>query len=52
MGCMFVSCVEILTSPVCWEKGMAAHYIILTWRIQWTEEPGSATAHGVTKSRT
>ena len=34
------------------EKGMAAHSIILTWRIQWTEEPGSATAHGVTKSQT
>ena len=22
------------------EKGMAAHSIILAWRIPWTEEPG------------
>ena len=23
------------------EKGMAAHFSILAWRIPWTEEPGS-----------
>ena len=22
------------------EKGMATHFIILAWRITWTEEPG------------
>ena len=24
----------------------------LAWRISWTEEPGGATVHGVTKSQT
>ena len=23
------------------EKGMATHFSILTWRLPWTEEPGS-----------
>ena len=32
------------------EKEMATHSIILAWRIPWTEEPGQATVHGVTKS--
>ena len=27
------------------EKGMAAHSSILTWRIPWSEEPGSALGH-------
>ena len=31
---------------------MATHSSILAWRIQWTEEPGQATVHGVTKSQT
>ena len=31
---------------------MATHSSILAWRIPWTEEPGGATVHGVTKSRT
>ena len=31
---------------------MAAHSSILAWRIPWTEEPGGATVHGVTKSST
>ena len=34
------------------EKGMATHSSILAWRIPWTEEPGRATVHGVTKSQT
>ena len=32
------------------EKGIATHSSILAWRIPWTEEPGGATVHGVTKS--
>ena len=32
------------------EDGMAAHSIMLAWRIPWTEEPG--TVHRVTRSRT
>ena len=31
------------------EKEMAVHSIILAWEIPWTEEPGGATVHGVTK---
>ena len=34
------------------EEGMATHSSILVWRIPWTEKPGGATVHGVTKSRT
>ena len=34
------------------EKGMAAHFSFLSWRIPWTEEPGGATVHGVAKSWT
>ena len=34
------------------EKGMATHSSNLAWRIPWTEEPGWATVHGVTKSWT
>ena len=30
---------------------MPTHSSILAWRIPWTEEPGGATVHGVTKSR-
>ena len=33
------------------EKKMATHSSTLTWKIPWTEEPGS-TVHGVAKSRT
>ena len=33
------------------QKGMATHFSILAWRIPWTEEPGGATVHGVTKSQ-
>ena len=33
-------------------EGHTTHSSILTWRIQWTEEPGGATVHRVTKSRT
>ena len=32
------------------EKEMATHSSILAWEIPWTEEPGGATVHGVTKS--
>ena len=34
------------------EKGMATHSIILAWRIPWTEEPGLATVHGISKNQT
>ena len=34
------------------EKEMATHSSILAWKIPWTEEPGSAIVHGVTKSQT
>ena len=34
------------------EEEMAACSSILTWEIPWTEEPGRATVHGVTKSWT
>ena len=33
-------------------EGHTTHSSILTWRIPWTEEPGGATVHRVTKSRT
>ena len=31
------------------EKEMATHSSILALKIPWTEEPGRATVHGVTK---
>ena len=34
------------------EEGMATHFSILIWKIPWTEEPGWATVHRVTKSQT
>ena len=34
------------------EKGTATHSSVLAWRIPWTEEPGGATAQGVTKNQT
>ena len=34
------------------EEGMASHSSILAWKIPWTEEPGGATVHRVTKSWT
>ena len=41
---------------LCWddplEEGMAADSGILAWRIPWTEKPGEATVHGLTKNRT
>ena len=36
----------------CLGEGMVTHSSILAWRIPWSEEPGEATVHGVTKSRT
>ena len=33
------------------EKEMATHSSILVWRIPWTEEPGGAEVHGVTRVR-
>ena len=33
-------------------EGMATHASIFAWRIPWTEEPGGATVHGVTKNQT
>ena len=34
-----------------WEDAleMAAHFSFLAWEIPWTEEPGWATVHGVSK---
>ena len=34
------------------EKGTATRSSVVAWRIPWTEEPGGAKVHGVTKSRT
>ena len=34
------------------EKGIATYSSILAWRILWTEEPGGATVHVVSKSQT
>ena len=34
------------------EKEMATHSYILAWKIPWTEEPGGAVVHEVTKSWT
>jgi len=34
------------------EKGTVSHSSIMAWRIPWTEEPGGAIVHGVTKSQT
>ena len=31
------------------EKEMATHSSIIAWRIPWTEEPGQATVHGVSR---
>ena len=31
------------------EEEMATHSSILAWEIPWTEEPGRATVHGITK---
>ena len=33
------------------EKGMATHYIILAWRIPWTEEPGGLQSMGSQRVR-
>ena len=45
---------ETWVPPLGWEdpleKGMATHSSILAWKIPWTEEPGGATVHGVSKS--
>ena len=34
------------------EKEMANHSSILAWKIPWTEEPGRAVVHGVTRRNT
>ena len=34
------------------EKGMVTQSSMLAWRILWTEEPGRATVHGITKRQT
>ena len=33
------------------EKGMATHFNILEWRIQWTEEPGGLWSMGSQRVR-
>ena len=32
------------------EKEMTTHSSVLAWQIQWTEERGEPTVHGVAKS--
>ena len=32
------------------EKEMTTHSSVLAWQIQWTEERGEPTVHGVSKS--
>ena len=44
--------VRSLGQKVPLEKEMATHSSILAWRIPRMEEPGGATVHRVTKSRT
>ena len=34
------------------EEKMPTNSSILAWKIQWTEEPGQATTHGIAKSWT
>ena len=34
------------------EKAIAPHFSTLAWKIPWTEEPGKAAVHGVSKSWT
>ena len=47
---------ETWIRSLCWEdpleKEMATHSYILAWKIPWTEEPGGAVVHEVTKSWT
>ena len=38
--------VQSLRGEYPWEKGMAIHYRILAWKIQWTEEPGRPQSWG------
>ena len=33
------------------EQEMATHSSVLAWKVSWTEEPGGATVHGVSKSQ-
>ena len=35
-----------------WRRAWQLAPVILAWRIPWTEEPGGATVHRVTKSQT
>ena len=44
--------VQSLDSEDPLEKEMATYSSILAWKILWTDEPGGATVHGVTKSQT
>ena len=41
---------ETQVQPLGWEdpleKGMAAHFSVLAWRIPWTEEPGGLQSMG------
>ena len=41
----------MLPGNVANHKETANHSSILAWEIPWTEEPGWATIHGVTKSQ-
>ena len=34
------------------DKGRTTHSSAFPWRIPWTEEPGRATVHGISKSQT
>ena len=40
------TCVRYLGQEDLLEEGMATHYSILAWKIQWTEEPGRLQSKG------
>ena len=46
---MLKTWVQSLAQEDSLEEEMATHSSILTWEIPWTEEPGRATVHGITK---
>ena len=45
-------CVQTLGREDPLEEGMATHSSALAWRIPWTEEPGGAMVHKITKNWT
>ena len=43
--------IQFLSQEEPLEKGMATHFIVLTWRIPWTEEPGRIQPTGLKRVR-